>query len=311
MALLLPQLFTPSSILPKPEPAIVEYHLNRHQPDKPQLAVYDLGAYLQTHGEHASKGHIHSYYQIIWFKEGVGTHFVDFKEYEVETNVLFFVAKNQVHYFDRHQEYQGLLLHFNEEFLVQQQQVDFILKGNLFNNPHQPPSCHLGPADGPQLDVYIQLLKEELRSEESFGKETLLTTYLQAFLIQVQRRKNELEKREGRPPFHLDEKRLQLLEFVKLVDEHYKQGLTINEYAQRLLLSPRTLANLTNQLLGKSPSLLVQERLVLEAQRLLVHSNLHVNQIAYQLGFDDASYFVKYFKKHVLLSPSAFRKAAS
>jgi AraC-like DNA-binding protein len=131
---------------------------------------------------------------------------------------------------------------------------------------------------------------------------------LQAFLIQVQRRKSAPEIHEGELPFHLNEKRLQLLRFVNLVDEHYKTGLTVGEYAQRLLLSPRTLAN---QLLGKSPSLLVQERLVLEAQRLLVHSTLNVNEIAYQLGFEDASYFVKYFKKHTLLSPSAFRKALS
>jgi len=42
-----------------------------------------------------------------------------------------------------------------------------------------------------------------------------------------------------------------------------------------------------------------------------VQSSLHVKEIAYQLGFEDASYFVKYFKKHALLSPSAFRKAVS
>jgi AraC-like DNA-binding protein len=300
----------PVLMLPKPAPAIAEYHLNRHQPHQPQLALHDLRTYLQAHGEQASKSHIHSYYQIIWFKQGVGTHFVDFREYEVATNTLFFIAKNQVHRFDSLRAYQGLLLHFNEQFLVQQE-LDFFLKYNLFNNPYQQSACYLGAAPDHPLDAYIGLLKDELAGGEAFGKETLLMTYLQAFLIQVQRRKSALESREGEPPLHLNEKRLQLLRFVNLVDEYYKTGLTVGEYAQRLLLSPRTLANLTNQLLGKSPSLLVQERLVLEAQRLLVHSTLNVNEIAYQLGFEDASYFVKYFKKHALLSPSAFRKALS
>ena len=112
-------------------------------------------------------------------------------------------------------------------------------------------------------------------------------------------------------PFFADEKRLNLTRFVNLVEENYTQGLTVNEYAQRLTLSPRTLANLTNELLGKSPSLLIQERIILEAQRLLLHSSLHINQIAFRLGFEDASYFVKYFKKHLRLSPTDFRKATA
>ena len=56
---------------------------------------------------------------------------------------------------------------------------------------------------------------------------------------------------------------------------------------------------------------MVQERIILEAQRMLLYSNLNVSQIGYRLGFDDASYFVKYFKKHTSVSPSEFRKSAS
>jgi AraC-like DNA-binding protein len=66
-----------------------------------------------------------------------------------------------------------------------------------------------------------------------------------------------------------------------------------------------------NQLLNKTPSQMIQERIILEAQRLLVHSELNVNQIGYRLGFDDPSYFLKYFKKHTKMSPSDFRKAIS
>ena len=54
---------------------------------------------------------------------------------------------------------------------------------------------------------------------------------------------------------------------------------------------------------------MIQERLILEAQRMLLYSNLNINQIGYRLGFDDASYFVKYFKKHTNISPSEFRKS--
>jgi AraC-like DNA-binding protein len=291
---------------------IHEYHLNRHQPDKPQFAIHDLGEYLSKHQGHTTKPHIHSYYQVIWFKRGEGKHFVDFKEYGVFDNALFFIAKNQVHYFDQKTDYSGVLIHFNEAFLVQKDnEVDFFLKYNLFNNPYQLPSCCISQGIEHILDEYLAQIKRELQNEAEFGKEELIRVYLKAFLIQVQRRKNYFEERAADAPFVVDDKKVHLIRFVNLIDENYTKGLTVTEYAQLLHISSRTLSDLTNQLLGKTPSLMIQERLILEAQRLLLHSNLNVNQIGYRLGFDDPSYFVKYFKKHTRLSPSEFRKSVS
>ncbi|MBN8788594.1 MAG: AraC family ligand binding domain-containing protein, partial [Terrimonas sp.] len=100
---------------------INEYHLNRHKPDRPQFALHDLNEYLKTNQCQAIKPHIHSFYQVIWFKTGMGKHSVDFKTYDVFDNAIFFVAPNQVHYFDENTDYEGVLLHFNQLFLVQDQ----------------------------------------------------------------------------------------------------------------------------------------------------------------------------------------------
>ncbi|MVT07845.1 helix-turn-helix domain-containing protein [Chitinophaga tropicalis] len=157
----------------------------------------------------------------------------------------------------------------------------------------------------------VHQIKAELQTQGKFGQEELLRNYLKAFLIQVQRRKNESEKGEGQTPFMVDEKRVQLIHFVNLIEENYNKGLSVTEYAQLMHISGRTLSDLTNHMLNKTPSQMIQERIILEAQRLLLHSNLNVNQIGYRLGFDDPSYFVKYFKKHTLISPSDFRKSIS
>lgn len=291
---------------------INEYHLNQHQPDKPQFAMYELGDYLKKHGINAGKAHIHSFYQIIWFKAGKGKHFVDFKEYDVDDNSIFFIAKNQVHYFDANPGYRGILLHFNESFLIQENnEIEYFLKFNLFNNPYQQPSCCVNSRVNYSLDEYLRLIKHELAAKDEFGREELLRTYLKAFLIQVQRRKNELEKNQDQSLFQVGEKRLQLVRFVNLVDKNYKNGMTVTEYAKLLFVSARTLSDLTGQILGKSPSQMIQERIILEAQRMLLHSHLNINQIAFRLGFDDPSYFVKYFKKHTKTSPSEFRRSIS
>jgi len=297
----------------KQKPNIIsEYHLNQHEPQKPQLAIYDLEVYLKKNHVNTTRPHIHSYYQIIWFQSGKGRHFVDFKEYDVLNDAIFFIAKNQVHYFDNGTSYKGVMLHFNEAFLRRDDDVrDSFLAGSLFNNPYQQPSCFVGSSINNLLREYIQQIKDELQNEEEFGKEDLLRAYLKAFLIQVQRGKNRFEKANPDVPLLFDEKRVQLTRFTTLIDQNFNKGLSVAEYADMMHFSLRTLSNLTNQLLNKTPSLMVQERIILEAKRLLLYSNLNINQIGYRLGFDDPSYFVKYFKKHTSVSPSEFRKSVS
>src|SRR5690606_6348120 len=185
------------------------------------------------------------------------------------------------------------------------------LNYNLFNNLYQQPSCCVGTGIDNILDRYILQIEQELKNEESFGKDLILKNYLQSFLIQIQRRKNDFEKSVS-PSFPLmDEKRMQLVKFATLIDEHYKEGYSVAEYAQLLHISSRSLSDLTQQQLRKTPSQMIQERIILEAQRLLLYSNLNINQVGYRLGFDDASYLDKYFKKHTGVSPSEFNKSVS
>lgn len=291
---------------------ITEYHLNRHQPEKTQFAVHDLGDYLNKNRNSTTKPHIHSFYQIVWFKHGKGNHFVDFKACDVVENTVFFIAKNQVHYFDRHTGYDGVLIHFSELFLGPDDNgIDFLVKRSLFNNPYQRPSCCIGCGIEQVLEEYIRQIRVELSSDTEFAREELLRTYLKAFLIQVQRGKNEFEKSDEKAPFAPDGKRAQLIRFVNLVDENFSKGLTVSEYAALMHISTRTLSDLTGHMLNKTPSAMIQERIILEAQRLLLHSSLNINQIAYRLGFDDPSYFVKYFRKHANTSPSEFRMSVS
>lgn len=289
---------------------ISEYHLNRNQPDKPQFVIYDMGQYLKKNAANTTRPHIHSYYQVIWFKSGNGKHFVDFKEYDVFENAIFFIAKNQVHYFDTNTDYTGVLIHFNETFLIHHDsEMDLLLKFELFNNPYQQPSCCIGNDIEHLLNGYLGQIMAELQNRDTFGKEALLRIYLKAFLIQVQRCRYELQQHNGQIPRIQDERRSQLMKFVTLVDENYMKGMAVSEYAQLMHISSRTLSDLTSQLLNKTPSQMIMERIILEAQRLLLHSNLNVSQIGYRLGFDDPSYFVKYFKKHTTVSPMDFRKS--
>lgn len=299
-------------IVAKETKMLDEYHLNRHRPDKPQFVLHDLNGYLKTNLCQATKPHIHSFYQVLWFKEGVGKHSVDFKEYVVTGNSIFFIAPNQVHHFDEITDYHGILMHFNELFLTQNKsQIEFFLNYNLFNSTYQQPYYCIGTELNHILDIYISQIKRELVNKECFGRELILKNYLQSFLIQVQRARNEFEKSIDPSFLLMGEKGMQLIKFSNLIDENYKKGYSVAEYARLLHISPRTLSDLTQQQLGKTPSQMVKERIILEAQRLLLYSDLNINQVGYLLGFDDPSYFVKYFKKYTNTSPSEFKKSIS
>lgn len=102
-----------------------------------------------------------------------------------------------------------------------------------------------------------------------------------------------------------------LLEFVNLIEENYKKGLKVSDYAAILQISCRTLSSLTSRLLDKKPSEMIQERVTAEAKRMLMETNYTINRIGNHLGFDDDSYFVKYFKKQTSISPLDFRKQSS
>ncbi len=102
---------------------------------------------------------------------------------------------------------------------------------------------------------------------------------------------------------------LPLLEFRKLLEKNYHKNWSVSKYALELNISTKTLNNIIKTKSGKTTSSLINDRIILEAKRKLSHSDAFVNQIGYDLGFQDPSYFVKFFKKHVNLTPSEFRNS--
>lgn len=269
--------------------------------------IISLNNYLNI--RNLTAPHTHDFFQIIWFKSGKGTHLVDFQSYTIGEHTIFLIGPNQVHSFDKTQGYDGYVINFSEDFIVQRDSdVDFFLKCSMFNNPFQQPTCYIGTGNQKRLSEYIEQIKSELAHDDPFGHEELLRFYLKAILIQIQRQKIQLERTTSDiTPFVIDEKKNMMIRFVNLIEENYHNNLTVSEYADRLHISMRTLSDLTHNLVKKTPSHIIQDRIILEAKRLILYSSLHINQISARLGFKDNSYFVKYFKKHTKDTPSDFR----
>lgn len=290
----------------KKSSSINEYHLHLKAPGKRQFDLYDLREYLAKNNLKSSKPHSHSYYQLIWFYDNGGEHFIDFKSYAVKRDSLFFIAKGQIHFFDERTNYEGVLLHFNEPFLLQNSKdIAFFLNYRLFNDSESPffqIPAHLLE----ELTTYIKQIKHELNNRHTFGHEAILSNTVKSLLIRVER-----EKRKQTGTYLPNSNSIALTKFRKLLEANYRKNWTVSAYARELNVSTKTLNNLVKSATGKTSSTMICNRIILEAKRRLSHSDDQVNEIGYYLVFKDASYFVKYFKKHVFLTPSEYRRLIS
>lgn len=250
--------------------------------------------------------HVHTFYEIIWFREGGGTHFVDFQEYPVEKNTMFFLSPGQVHCFDDALKHKGILIKFCTDFLKDESaDDDLFIKYNLFRAFDTVPYCTVSEEVAQQLLVVLNYIKREQENYHMVGHNDMLRSLTRIFLIIIQRYCELLGTVaiSDRKPAH----RLFVM-FRKSVEQHFTEYHTVKEYADVLNVSAKTLSNSVLECTGKTPLTLINDRITLEAKRLLRYSNLITKEVADYLGYEDPSYFVKFFKRQTGYLPSTFKE---
>ena len=96
--------------------------------------------------------------------------------------------------------------------------------------------------------------------------------------------------------------------FKYLLETHYRKQKQVSAYAAQLHVTEKRLNQASSKILGKSPKEMIDERVMLEARRLLAHTNESVKEIGFGLGFDEPTNFIKYFRKHSRITPIEFRE---
>lgn len=148
------------------------------------------------------------------------------------------------------------------------------------------------------LRTILELLKTEL--VEKTANILLQRTILKAFLLKLM---DSVDHELVNPG--INEKRI--YHFVLLLEDHYITEKSVDFYATKLNLSAKRLNQILKQKTGKTISQILQERTLTEAKHLLFVGKKSIKEIAYTLGFQDASYFSRFFKKMTKLSPDEFR----
>lgn len=252
------------------------------------------------------ESHVHEFYQIIWFRRGHGTHSVDFTDYPVADNTIFFIAPGQVHSFDQNTGYEGIIIHFNASFLADEDSSESIfLKYDVFNAYDSLPYYKVSNDEADRLITIVNEMNREYLLTSAFAHKDYMQYLLRLFLIRVQRS----GERQEQPKLYVSSvANRAFVRFRQLLEQNFRRVHTVNEYAEMLNISSRTLTNYVAQSTSRTPLQIINERIVLEAKRQIQHSPLSVKEIGYQLGFEDPSYFVKFFKRLTGKMPREFRR---
>lgn len=248
--------------------------------------------------------HKHNFYIILLVTQGTGTHTIDFKAYEVKPGTFFFMTPGQVHSWNLSNDADGFVIFFTHGFYTREYPDKVLFDFPFFNALLYNPVLSITKEDESVLIPILYKLKQEYKQSKLF-REVMLSRYLDVLLMELSRIFRPNEDRTG----YLGKEQMLLQSLERLIDLHYKEHKPVSFYAERLHVTTKHLHAICKNSLSRTTKELIQHRTLLEAQRLLVHSDLTSSQIAAELGYFDNTYFFRFFKKHIGFTPEQFRAA--
>lgn len=247
--------------------------------------------------------HRHDYSEIFVFATGSGTHMIDLQQHRIVPPCVHAVRAGQVHHLVRSADMEGFVFEFKPDAL--QDSGRHADARTIFHAMARKPGLPLTPERSAVLADLARMLEGEL-AEVNGGQQQVLASYLGIALAKCARWWSELIPDENAvEALHTD-----LLErFRTLVDVHFMEIQQVRDYADKLHVTAGHLNDVVRARLGATAGALIDERLQLEAKRLLLHSEVSVKEAGFAIGMKDPAYFTRWFKRMEGVSPVDYRNS--
>ncbi|WP_343688933.1 helix-turn-helix transcriptional regulator [Chitinophaga sp.] len=266
-----------------------------------EFEIIPLDKLYSHHADMLTTPHRTGFYHILWFREGTPVHWVDFEPIQIQPGTLLFLNKDRVQRFDVQADAEGYAILFTADFFNKDLKY---LHGNiLFNDLMKVAMIHLSNNTRPFSEL-VDLMQWELAHLKDAGQPDILHNLLHNFLLYAEREYRQQAFTELKKNADLD----YLLLFREMLEVHYQIQKQVQFYARELLVTEKRLNTATSNTVGKTPKEMIDDRVMLEAKRLLAHTHGTIKEIGYTLGYEEPTNFIKYFKKHDGRTPVEFRE---
>jgi len=242
-----------------------------------------------------TKPHKHnSYFEIIYLSKGSGFHYIDSQCYEVVPDSIFFVRKEQIHYWELTSEPEGYVVIIKKKLI--DQCIDKEIKSLLYQLSK---TAILQLKQSGSINKLFEILINE-SAMEGGSSNALIEGLLKALLAKILYEgehpyTNSRTVEKG--PYH---------NFRELLSQEKTLKNSVAYYAERLNTSPQNLNLACKKEISTSASNVIAEFIINEAKRLLIYTDNTVAEVAFILSFNDPSHFIKYFKRFTGITPQNY-----
>jgi len=221
------------------------------------------------------------------------------------STILFLTPYQQFKWLDANKTELKLIQFHGDYYCIEYHKNMISCNGILFNNIYEKPFFNINKSYYDEIVNTIEKMDKEIQNEiVSPFTDSIVKSYLQLILSISSKEKSKYLI--DLKPNELPNK--DLVYFQDLLEKHYKTERSMAFYAAEFSLSTDAFSKKVKKQFSKSPSQLINERVILEAKKLLHLTYKSIKEIAQELNFEDEFYFSRYFKKNVGVSPSSYRK---
>lgn len=259
------------------------YSFNRDFPDRSEVLL----------------PHRKDYYLLVLIRQGGGRQWIDMTPYSLKDNAIYFMGPDQVIVKEQMVQLTSIGIAFTKDFLTFQETSIATLP--IIKNPGTFPELVLEETNMILVEDIISKIMLEYQ-QPSQWQNRMLGAYLTVLLTHLSRLYDEQASDSG-----IAADKTLLKSFLAKVNERFAELHEVSHYASLLHISAGHLSESVKKQSGKPAIKHIHDRLVMESRRLLMHTNSPIKEIAYNLGFTDASYFNRFFKRETGLTPVEYR----
>ena len=247
--------------------------------------------------------HRHPHFEIFWFERGRGLIERDCENIEVGARTLLILGPGDVHNWKKTENLEGALLAVSEKFTYDSNFSLPFRELTVFLQPNNSRWIQMNPSEDNLIRNVFGII-QDTEGRSNFDKREVLKALLLILFSKIN-------------GFYVGRGLTQEMPRVSPLTRDFRQALltecprlaSVKEFAQHLKVSRSYLHRAVLHDTGVAPSRHIRDRILVEAKRLLVHTNSSAAEVADQLGFRSASYFSSFFLRHAKVSPRAFRSS--